>query len=64
MFSKLIYLFILRLQMREILENNSKFRRVVYSKLDANIVPSHKELLMMVRIVCKNAVEKLVNHHV
>ncbi|XP_062716798.1 uncharacterized protein LOC109622851 isoform X1 [Aedes albopictus] len=64
MFSKLIYLFILRLQMREILENNSKFRRVVYSKLDANIVPSHKELLMMVRVVCKNAVEKLVNHHV
>ncbi|XP_062538800.1 uncharacterized protein LOC134207096 [Armigeres subalbatus] len=49
-------------KMREILENNNKFRRVLYSKLDANIVPSHKELLMMVRILCKSTVERLINH--
>ncbi|XP_065080134.1 uncharacterized protein LOC135702982 [Ochlerotatus camptorhynchus] len=38
---------------RQILESNSKFRKILFSKLDAGIVPPHNGLLLMVRTLCE-----------
>ncbi|XP_062551511.1 uncharacterized protein LOC134216681 [Armigeres subalbatus] len=49
-------------QIRERLESDNKFRRILYTKLDANVVPTHTELLKMVRLLCRDMVWKLVNN--
>ncbi|XP_062557056.1 uncharacterized protein LOC134221906 [Armigeres subalbatus] len=49
-------------QMRELLERNTKFRKILYTKLDSNIVPTHKELLLMVRILCDDLVSRMLDN--
>ncbi|XP_065081594.1 uncharacterized protein LOC135704095 [Ochlerotatus camptorhynchus] len=49
---------------RQSLDRNAKFRSILYSKLDAGIVPIHKELLFMVRILCDSMVSKLLNEKI
>ncbi|XP_062538700.1 uncharacterized protein LOC134206975 [Armigeres subalbatus] len=47
----------------KLLEQDKKFRKVLYSKLDKGIVPEHKELLQMVRILCREMTGEMMISH-
>lgn len=47
---------------RQTLEEAAKFRKTLYSKLDAGVVPNHRELLHMVRILCAGMVNDLMKN--
>ncbi|XP_058840253.1 uncharacterized protein LOC131695751 [Topomyia yanbarensis] len=53
---------------RDLLEQNAKSRKILYTKLDANIIPLHTELLSMVRIIriilCNDLVSSMLNDNI